>query len=205
MTKVHSEHVPLLVLKKYLNSFIENVKAIRLQFRDAIYSTAKHQYYPNDLTDDGLQVSDVLNVLKQFYVLDSDMPYDMSNFQSCLRPVPEDAKKTDFVIQDYVSVNPTVEEIKLALFHHGVVAIGIDWQNEWMNPVNGILQPQNTTSDGGHCVALVGYNDNIEIPDGTKGAFYLVNNWSKQWAKGGYAWLPYSSNTLPMNVFTIKA
>jgi len=173
---------------------------------NAIFSGAKNEYYPTDLTDDGIEVSDGLNILKQYYVLDSALPYQPNNFAACVAPVPDDLKKTDFLFQDFVSVNPTVEEIKLALYHHGVVAIGIDFSNEWMQPpTNGVLQPHNLTSAGGHCISLAGYDDDIDVGDGTNGAFLLINSWSTDWALGGKAWLPYSSDVLPSDVFTVKA
>lgn len=173
---------------------------------DAIFSTAKHRFYPNDLTDDGIQISDGLKILMEFYVLDADMPYLTDSFQECLRPVPEDKKKTDYLFQNYFSVNPDIESMKLALYHHGPLAIGIMWQKEWNNTNSkGQMQGQNTTPEGGHCVAIVGYNDEIENLDGTKGAFNVINNWGTGWARGGYAWLPYNSQTMPMTIYTIQA
>jgi C1A family cysteine protease len=171
-----------------------------------IYSAAKSEYYPGDKTDDGLQVSDGLNILKQFYVLDKDLPYKTDNFSECLRPVPETIQHKDFLVEDFVAVNPVIDEMRTALYKHGPLAIGTSWANEWMNPDStGRLQGSNLTSAGGHCVAIVGYRDEFVNLDGSKGAFEIINNWTAQWGYNGFAFIPYNSEVLPNTIFTIKA
>lgn len=50
---------------------------------------------------------------------------------------------------------------------------------------------------GGHAVAVVGYDDALEIrnasPGGprTTGALLVRNSWGSGWGDGGYGWLPY--------------
>lgn len=51
--------------------------------------------------------------------------------------------------------------------------------------------------DGGHAVAVVGYDDGLKIkntnPQGqeTTGAFRIRNSWGTGWGEAGYGWLPY--------------
>lgn len=49
---------------------------------------------------------------------------------------------------------------------------------------------------GGHAVAAVGYDDEIEITNSnckhtTKGALMIRNSWGEGWGEKGYGWLPY--------------
>ncbi|RJQ51637.1 MAG: cysteine protease [Actinobacteria bacterium] len=50
---------------------------------------------------------------------------------------------------------------------------------------------------GGHAVAAVGYDDNLEIENSSspgaasKGALLIRNSWGTGWGEEGYGWLPY--------------
>lgn len=50
-------------------------------------------------------------------------------------------------------------------------------------------QPQGR---GGHENVVLGYNDAIQMPDGTAGAFLVQNNWGKGWGVNGRAWISYA-------------
>lgn len=50
--------------------------------------------------------------------------------------------------------------------------------------------------EGGHAVAVVGYDDSIKINNTygqkeTTGALLIRNSWGKGWGEEGYGWLPY--------------
>ena len=52
------------------------------------------------------------------------------------------------------------------------------------------------SSEWGHAVAAVGYDDSLEIinmqsKQATKGALLIRNSWGKEWGVAGYGWLPY--------------
>lgn len=177
----------------------------------ALYASAKALYGANDHTDDGLNVSDGLNVLKQFYVNESDyssVPNNSSDFPSYLIEAPHDLRKTDFLVQSFVTVAPSVGEMRKALYKHGPILIGMAWPNEFMNVgSDGLLPSKNLTMDGGHCINIVAYDDEKVMLDGTPGGFKIMNNWTTAWGDQGFAWLPYSlegSQFFPTDIFTAK-
>jgi C1A family cysteine protease len=50
--------------------------------------------------------------------------------------------------------------------------------------------------EGGHAVAVVGYDDSMKIKNNyggreTTGALLIRNSWGKGWGQEGYGWLPY--------------
>lgn len=174
--------------------------------RRAIYAQAKHAYEPDDIADDGLYVSDGLLVLESFgYVPEASWPYpSMTTTDDALllEPVPSNLWVASFEPKSHSMVECTVEQMKLALFEHGPLIIGLEWPDEWMSaPANGLLDLHPKTDDGGHCVIIDDYNDNR-----FGGSFEIRNSWGPTWADGGYGYLSYSlvGNTFwPDQAFTV--
>ena len=52
---------------------------------------------------------------------------------------------------------------------------------------------------GGHALAVVGYDDNIDTPDG-KGAFKIANSWGTGWGDAGFGYVTYQEFTQSMVV-----
>lgn len=44
---------------------------------------------------------------------------------------------------------------------------------------------------GGHAMTIVGYDDSQTSPNGHRGAFKIINSWSKWWGENGYGWISY--------------
>ncbi|HNN58295.1 MAG TPA: C1 family peptidase [Leptospiraceae bacterium] len=44
---------------------------------------------------------------------------------------------------------------------------------------------------GGHAMVIVGYDDDKVSPKGDRGAFKIMNSWSKHWGQGGFGWISY--------------
>jgi C1A family cysteine protease len=178
----------------------------------AIFSQARSEYDPGDLQDTGLNVSDVLNVLEQFYVNESDFLSTQneseSDFPLWLELPPTAIHKTDFVVKQFVTVNPIVNDMRKALYKNGPLLIGLNWANEWFGAGSDgrLATPQSLA--GGHCVNITGYNDGFVNLDGSKGAFKIMNSWGTGWADQGYCYLPYNVNGtdyFPTDIFTVKA
>jgi len=183
----------------------------------AIYAQAKNQFWPTDLTDDGLNVSDGLNAVKEYYVWESDYSSlpdsDESDFPSYLEVAPANLHQTNFLVKNFVTVANDVFSMRKALYKNGPFLIGTNWANSWFNTPSSGIMPAPDVVAGGHCVNIVGYDDNIVNEDGTKGAFEIINNWTDTWANKGYAWLAYSfvnandgqgNSFWPSDVYTVQ-
>ena len=124
-------------------------------------------------------VTDALNMLSEQGVCPmNDMPYVESDFTS----KPSEAAKADakkFRIDFWRQVNVTdLKEVKAQLSAGYPVIIGADVSQDFVN--DGFAQKASYiwkdagTSAGGHCMLLVGYDDD-------KKAFKLMNSWGADW------------------------
>ena len=163
----------------------------------AIYSGAKLTYDPTDLTDDGLDCSQGMDIISQYYVDESAWPSNDATsekeFPQWVAPVPDNIKKSDYIVKSFNTVNPTVYDLKLALYKHGLVLSGVNFAENWMNvDSTGRLQSSGLTSAGGHCMVICGYNDHFVNLDGSLGAFTWSNQWGTDYGHNGYIYLPYN-------------
>lgn len=80
-----------------------------------------------------------------------------------------------------------IQNIKNALQAGNPVVCGFDcYENIWdCNKAKGVIQMPKGKKTGGHCVALVGYNDVTKL-------FKFKNSWSAAWGDKGYGYLPYA-------------
>jgi len=201
------------------SNFLRFFRNKRLKLADAIsmralYAQAKLQYEAGDTSDSGLQVSDALNAMKQgqgYYTLEADYSSYPNNseadFPNYLIEAPLNVRKTDFLIKNFVSVNPTVYEIQKALYICGPMQLGITFAEEWMNVGSDGRLPLGQTIAGSHSMLLVKSDSNFENLDGTKGAFTFLNSWSPEYGHKGFIYIPYSfvnTQFWPNNLFTIK-
>ena len=42
-----------------------------------------------------------------------------------------------------------------------------------------------------HCSAIVGFDDNKDCGDGSKGAYKIMQSWGTGWGDGGFSWISY--------------
>ena len=82
----------------------------------------------------------------------------------------------------------TVDDLRKGIRWMSMCVVGIDWTVDMYNPDrDGVIRPTGET-DGGHAIAVDGYDD--EMFHGV-GAFQLPNSWGPAWGRRGYCWLPY--------------
>lgn len=175
----------------------------------ALYAAAKAFYENGDPQDDGLNPSDCLNVAKDHYLVnESDYPSLPDNspndFPSYLQQAPSNLWKTDFLIKSIVTVQPTVDSMKKALYKQGPMLLGINFANSWFATDSTGVLPIPDSASGGHAMTICGYK---VLPSG-EGAFIIANNWTTDWADKGFCYLKFSfaeqyPDFWPTDLFTI--
>src|ERR1035437_9291613 len=97
-------------------------------------------------------------------------------------------------VQQYLSVAPSIPQIKQCLAEGYPVAFGLSVYSSFMTDQvaqTGIMpMPQDGDQlEGGHAVMAVGY-------DNSKSALLVRNSWGKSWGLNGYFYMPYDYTTL---------
>lgn len=140
-------------------------------------------------TDGGAQIHDGIKSVGTIGVCEeTEWPYniakfkDKPSFQSFLN-----AKKD--VLNDYFSIT-AAQEIKQCLTTGYPVVFGMTAYESFESPEvakTGLLPmpKHNEQIVGGHCMAIVGYNESKKI-------FIVRNSWGDSWALAGYCEIPYA-------------
>jgi C1A family cysteine protease len=140
-------------------------------------------------SDDGANIRDGFkSVNKQGVCPETEWPYDISKFAKkppckCYR----DAKKD--VSINYKTINQTLIDIKSSLTQGFPIVIGISvyesFESAEVSNTGIVPMPKvNESCLGGHCTAVVGYDD-------SKNWWIVRNSWSDNWGDKGYFYLPY--------------
>ena len=77
-----------------------------------------------------------------------------------------------------------------------VAADASNWDN--VGP-NSTITGNGTSID--HAIGLVGFDDNHDNGDGSKGAWIMQNNWDVTWGNQGYAWIKYGADSIGTEAF----
>lgn len=91
-------------------------------------------------------------------------------------------------------VTPTAD-IKAAILEYGLVGCAVAAGNDWDNVgPNSTITGTSTSID--HDVALIGWDDNHDNGDGSKGAWIMRNSWGPSWGNNGYCWIKYGADSI---------
>lgn len=140
--------------------------------------------------------------------LESTWPYIISKFNIA----PTAAMITEGQLRQvlfYALLDPTgsttaqiLANIKTMIASGYPVEIGFDVYASFLTIGSNGLMPYPAIGEsykGGHAVDIIGYNDAIQCPNATKGAFLVRNSWGASWGLAGYFWMPYDILTKPFN------
>jgi C1A family cysteine protease len=148
--------------------------------------------------DAGATIRDTIKAGVTYGMADEKLwPYDISKF--AVNPpsgVWTEAAKHK-VVSYHSIADGDIETMKTTLLTGQLVEFGFavyDYMLSAQMAANGILpRPvSGETEQGGHAVALVGFDDNMAMPDGSKGAFLVRNSWGTGWGIAGYFWMAYN-------------
>jgi len=102
--------------------------------------------------------------------------------------LPTTAQKAEaalYKISGYSTVARTTADMKSFLAAGKVIIVAGSVNNAFMYLTSGsVLTTFDGTSLGGHCYAVVGYDDD-------KGAFKFMNSWGTTWATAGFGYIAY--------------
>lgn len=142
--------------------------------------------------DSGAQIRDGMKaVAKAGIPPETAWPYDITTFATPPKPFADleaEAQKYD-VVTSYERVTQGEFTIKEALASSKLVVFGFsvypDFESDKVAQTGVVPMPDPTQdSIGGHCVALVGYDDST-------GHFKVRNSWNTSWGDQGYCYMPY--------------
>jgi C1A family cysteine protease len=86
-----------------------------------------------------------------------------------------------------------VPDIKTALSQKDPVVFGIKVTQDFVYKVGYDGNSVFTGSPaGGHALCAVGYDEDYQNPNGTKGAVLFANSWGDRWGMRGYGWVSYA-------------
>ncbi|MDD2716093.1 MAG: C1 family peptidase [Candidatus Wallbacteria bacterium] len=99
-----------------------------------------------------------------------------------------------YKIKDWATVNPTTDEIKLAIFKYGPVSSDVAADSSFQYYSSGVYNHNYTKIN--HAIILVGWDDTM----GKKGCWILRNSWGSSWGDKGYMYIEYGCSKVGNDV-----
>jgi len=143
------------------------------------------------LDDSGLDIRRAANIISKYGACsETEWPYNIALFNklpqlSALQSSLYFKKYTySFLAQNIITFKSTLSNLKLPIL------FGINIYSSFMTTLvakSGKVPMPNVnteTLEGGHCIVMVGYNDNTQT-------FTCVNSWGSYWGQKGFFTIPY--------------
>jgi C1A family cysteine protease len=140
--------------------------------------------------DTGLNILGALQTVKSYGISsETYWPYIIANFAK-LAPSESFTQLYTLNNYSYASVIQDIAHIKECLVLNLPVIIGVKVYDSFESnnaSKTGIIPTPSSNENllGGHCIILVGYNDDV-------GYFQFQNSWGTNWGDKGYGYLPYN-------------
>lgn len=112
-----------------------------------------------------------------------DFPYQAANV-SCKSGIASYEKLTRYARIGVSGREPTVEEIKTAVYTYGPVAVTVSASGAWNAYTGGVYNECNRNNTN-HIIAIIGYDD-------TDQAWIIKNSHGTQWGEAGYMRIKYT-------------
>lgn len=151
--------------------------------------------------DAGAEIRDGFKVLASGVPPETDWPYDISKFAQA-PPALADTDAKAHLTTVYQRVPQTALGVKAILLGSALgagrpVSFGFTVYSSFESEVvasTGVVPMPRTHESvlGGHAVAIVGWDDLYEFPNGDgEGAWIVRNSWDVTWGRAGYCLMPY--------------
>lgn len=150
--------------------------------------------------DSGATIRDAIKCGVTYGVADESVwPYDVSKFKTNPATAIWTAAATHKVTSYHSIADGDLQTMKSTLASGSLVGFGFQVYDYFMSSAmaaKGLVGTPGASEQlqGGHAVCLVGYDDTMAMPDGTKGAFLVRNSWGTGWGwqGSGYFWMSYA-------------
>lgn len=161
------------------------------------------QYYATRLVegtvsyDSGAYIRDAIKAMATYGIVDETLwPYDTTKFAVNPPTSVWSAAATHKISSYHAITDGDLETMKVAISQGYLIEFGFDVYSAFltvaMSNSGMLIRPKaNEALEGGHAVALCGYDDNKVMPDGSTGAFLVRNSWGTSWGLGGYFYMSY--------------
>lgn len=85
-----------------------------------------------------------------------------------------------------------VEQVIAHVLSTGPMFVGTTFYEGMANPDKKGFMRISGASVGGHAYLIIGANTKLKCPDGTVGAFRILNSWGRTFGQNGRAWLSFA-------------